>query len=138
MSEQEHPPAGAEAPGDEPISVGELLRRRAAEAEGIVQFIDQTTLGGDEEEAADELTTADQHPADTADVTFQRELDVTIRRMAAARQAQVAGALERQRQGTYGRCERCGRPIDPERLRVRPEAARCIDCQREQERAARR
>jgi DnaK suppressor protein len=109
------------------------LRRRAAEAQEIVDFVDRTTLGGDEEAVTGELTTVDQHPADTSDITFQRELDLTVRTIAESRLSQVEEALERQRAGTYGICENCDRPIDPERLRARPEATLCIDCQRELE-----
>jgi len=109
------------------------LERRAAEAKEIVDFVDRTSLAGDEETVTGEITTVDQHPADTSDITFQRELDLTVRTIAESRLSQVEEALERQRAGTYGICENCGRPIDPERLRARPEATLCIDCQREQE-----
>ena len=109
------------------------LQRRAAEAQEIVDFVDRTSLGGDEEAVTGEITTVDQHPADTSDITFQRELDLTVRTIAESRLSQVEEALERQRAGTYGICENCGRPIDPERLRARPEATLCIDCQRAQE-----
>jgi RNA polymerase-binding protein DksA len=109
------------------------LQRRAAEAQEIVDFVDRTSLGGDEEAVTGEITTVDQHPADTSDITFQRELDLTVRTIAESRLSQVEEALERQRAGTYGICQNCGRPIDPERLRARPEATLCIDCQRAQE-----
>jgi RNA polymerase-binding protein DksA len=109
------------------------LQRRAAEAQEIVDFVDRTSLGGDEEAVTGEITTVDQHPADTSDITFQRELDLTVRTIAESRLSQVEEALERQRAGTYGSCQNCGRPIDPERLRARPEATHCIDCQRAQE-----
>jgi RNA polymerase-binding protein DksA len=33
--------------------------------------------------------------------------------------------------GTYGRCERCGRPIGTERLDALPWAMSCIDCKQE-------
>ncbi len=42
-------------------------------------------------------------------------------------------ALEKIRQGTYGACDLCGKPIAPERLEVRPFASLCIHCQREKE-----
>ena len=42
-------------------------------------------------------------------------------------------ALEEMRQGHYGICERCGNPIDPDRLAVVPETTFCIDCQRIEE-----
>jgi len=109
------------------------LERRAAEAKDIVDFVDRTSLAGDEEAVTGEITTVDQHPADTSDMTFQRELDLTVRTIAESRLSQVEEALERQRAGTYGICENCGQPIDPERLRARPEATFCIDCQRDQE-----
>jgi RNA polymerase-binding protein DksA len=40
----------------------------------------------------------------------------------------VGRALERIEAGTYGACERCGKPIDPARLEARPWAPLCIDC----------
>jgi RNA polymerase-binding transcription factor DksA len=45
-----------------------------------------------------------------------------------------AEGLERQlsriSEGTYGICERCGKPIDPGRLAVLPDTPLCIDCAR--------
>ena len=118
---------------EEEISPEEALRRRAEEAEHILDFVDRTSLGGTEEDVTGELSTADQHPADTSDITFQRELDLTVRGIAEARKHQVEEALARQREGTYGICQECGRPIDPDRLRARPEAITCIECARQQE-----
>ena len=40
----------------------------------------------------------------------------------------VDRALERIDDGTYGLCERCGKPIDPDRLEARPWALLCMDC----------
>lgn len=40
--------------------------------------------------------------------------------------------------GLYGTCQRCGQPIDPARLEVRPDATLCLDCQREVERLTRK
>jgi RNA polymerase-binding transcription factor DksA len=39
-------------------------------------------------------------------------------------------ALTKAREGTYGRCERCGAQIDPERLEILPATALCVDCAR--------
>ncbi len=128
-------------PSEQPASppdIADALRQREEQAAEIVQFVDRTSFAGDEENAAGEITTADQHPADTADITFQREIDLTVRQMAEQQLAEIAAARARQREGTYGLCTVCGRPIDPERLRVRPEASTCIDCQRAKEAEARR
>ena len=40
----------------------------------------------------------------------------------------IEHALEKFEKGTYGLCENCGQPIDPERLEVRPQAALCMNC----------
>ena len=36
--------------------------------------------------------------------------------------------------GTYGSCERCGKPIDPDRLEARPWALLCIECKQKERR----
>jgi RNA polymerase-binding transcription factor DksA len=41
--------------------------------------------------------------------------------------------LSRISQGTYGICERCGAPINPDRLAVLPDATLCIQCARSDE-----
>lgn len=46
-------------------------------------------------------------------------------------------AIKQAQQRGYGICERCGKPIDPERLEIFPETTLCIDCKREVERLAR-
>lgn len=45
-----------------------------------------------------------------------------------ARRAQVADALRRMDEGTYGRCGACGTAIPYERLFVFPEAVTCAEC----------
>ncbi len=44
--------------------------------------------------------------------------------------AAVVEAIERLDAGSYGRCVDCGGPVEPERLAVRPSAARCLRRQR--------
>lgn len=47
------------------------------------------------------------------------------------RLVQVETALARIRQGQYGQCEHCGKPISAARLRALPYASTCIQCQEE-------
>ena len=75
----------------------------------------------------------DNHLADTATETYDRELDYTLGENAEHVLAEIDGALERIEQGTYGTCTRCGNDIAPERLEARPWATLCIDCQRQLE-----
>ena len=41
----------------------------------------------------------------------------------------IDAAFLRLNDGTYGRCEQCGSPIEIARLRAAPFASRCFDCQ---------
>jgi RNA polymerase-binding protein DksA len=77
---------------------------------------------------------ADQHPADTATETFERELAVTLEDNSEAVLGAIDRALARIEEGTYGICVNCGKPIPAERLEALPYAELCIDCKRELER----
>jgi RNA polymerase-binding protein DksA len=76
----------------------------------------------------------DNHLADTATETYDRELDYTLEENSEHVLADINAALERIEAGTYGICMNCGKPIGEERLEARPWATLCIDCQRERER----
>ncbi len=89
-----------------------------------------TAFKGDQREETGEMSTVSQHPADTADFTYQRELQQTTQELLAREKAQVEAALRARETGTYGVCQECGRSIPPERLAARPEATLCVDCQR--------
>jgi DnaK suppressor protein len=40
----------------------------------------------------------------------------------------IEAALVKFDEGTYGKCEDCGQPIDPERLEALPQAKLCVAC----------
>lgn len=46
--------------------------------------------------------------------------------------ADVDYALTKFEKGTYGICEKCGKPISPERLEALPQATLCMDCKANQ------
>lgn len=48
-------------------------------------------------------------------------------------QLQIEHAMQRMTEGRYGLCEDCHFPIPGERLAARPEATRCVECQRRHE-----
>ena len=56
----------------------------------------------------------------------------------ATKLADVERALEKLDEGSYGICDRCGKPIEVERLEIKPDATLCVNCQSEVERLARR
>ncbi len=76
----------------------------------------------------------DNHLADTATETYDRELDYTLEENSEHVLADIDAALKRIETGTYGTCTSCGKDIGEERLEARPWATLCIGCQRERER----
>lgn len=107
-----------------PLSV--LQARRAA----VLQL--ERRLGDSQAEA--------ENDADGGRDDVDRATDLEARTSAAGvaavlylERCQIDEAMRRLGAGTYGLCEECGRPIAAERLRLWPEATRCVDCQRRQE-----
>ncbi len=67
-------------------------------------------------------------PADMASDLAEEAIDLALEHAERERLAQVEAALRRVADGTYGTCERCGRPVGTNRLYAQPWATRCIDC----------
>jgi DnaK suppressor protein len=84
------------------------------------------------EETGDLAIGSGDHLADSASETYMRELDEGLGENADRVLAEIEAALRRIDDGTFGRCEVCGRPIGDERLEAVPYARLCIDDQRAQ------
>jgi RNA polymerase-binding protein DksA len=85
-------------------------------------------------EESSEESPYDQHMAETAAVTLDREIDLSLEENTLASIAQIDRALAKLESGSYGHCDNCGKPIGEERLNVAPFATLCIDCKRLEER----
>jgi RNA polymerase-binding transcription factor DksA len=107
----------------------DALLKREREIEEAYQFINRTSFAGDEREVADELSAVSQHQADVASITLQREIDLTARQALEREREEIQQALKRREEGTYGICANCSQPIPKARLKARPEAIHCIECQ---------
>jgi RNA polymerase-binding transcription factor DksA len=74
------------------------------------------------------------HIADAGSELFERSRDLSILEDLDAQLADVEHATARLTNGSYGTCEACGRPIDPERLAARPANRFCLKDQQDAER----
>lgn len=72
------------------------------------------TIGDAEDENAAEVAVYSDN------LTLERTLESALR--------DVNGALKRIKEGTYGVCRYCGKPIDPKRLEARPASSACMEC----------
>jgi DnaK suppressor protein len=72
--------------------------------------------------------------ADQATDLLEREIDWSLEENSEQMLAEIDAALARIDAGTYGLCERCGRPIDADRLEAIPWATLCLEDKRKEER----
>ena len=72
-------------------------------------------------------SSADNHLADTASETYERELDEGLEEDAQEQLREVEAALQRLDAGEYGVCAVCGKQIPVERLEAVPWTTLCID-----------
>jgi RNA polymerase-binding protein DksA len=79
-------------------------------------------------------SSADNHLADTATDTYDREVDEGLEEDAERLLGEIDRALARIADGSYGTCEICGKPIPEERLEAIPYTTLCIEDARIQER----
>ncbi len=97
-----------------------------------IEHLHEANSGSLEDETEEE--TYDNHLADSATATLNREIDYTLEENSEHVLDGINDALERIEDGTFGTCARCGKQIAEERLEAIPYATRCIDCQRLAER----
>jgi len=64
---------------------------------------------------------------------YEWELTLARRQETQARVETIRHALQNLAEGRYGVCERCGAPINPERLGILPLTTLCINCARSRE-----
>ncbi len=114
-----------------------LMRKRLMEErQRVVDALEniRTENPGSLGEETEEPTFQNNHLGDVATATFDREMASTLEENSTHVLEEIDTALARIDEGTYGVCERCGKPIDEERLEALPWATLCIDDKRKQER----
>ena len=106
----------------------EELQRQAAE-------IEESSFGGGQSDLTGDIASFDEEFADAGTATFERERDLSLSNNIRDLTDKIDRALERIEQGTYGLCERCGRPIEKARIKALPYATLCIRDKQAEERA---
>jgi RNA polymerase-binding protein DksA len=80
------------------------------------------------------LSNTPLHMADLASDNFEQEVSLGLLETEEQRLEEIAAALKRIDEGSFGRCQECDREIFPERLRAVPYTRLCIDCANEAQR----
>jgi RNA polymerase-binding protein DksA len=81
--------------------------------------------GGEE---SGNLSNMPMHMADLASDNFEQEVAIGLLETEEQRLEEIAAALERIDNGTFGRCQECGKEISETRLQAIPYTRLCIDC----------
>jgi RNA polymerase-binding protein DksA len=105
-------------------------RQRVTDA---INYLHEENPGSIEDET-EEIVGIDNHLAETASATLDREIDYTLEENSEHVLAAIDEALARIDEGTFGLCRTCGQAISEERLEAIPYATQCIDCKRREER----
>ena len=95
----------------------------------IINQLDNNGMTKFNSEVASELSFYDNHPADIASETFEVEKGIALEANEMALLDKIDDALKAIDEGSYGKCQTCGKEIDKERLDFLPYALNCIDCQ---------
>ncbi|MGE5529796.1 MAG: TraR/DksA C4-type zinc finger protein, partial [Patescibacteria group bacterium] len=108
------------------------LRAEEADLEGQIEAFERQRRES-LKDSVQELSSYDNHPGDLGNETFERSKDLALLDNARELKREVAEALRRIEDGTYGLCLHCGREIGAERLEAIPHARLCLDCRRLEE-----
>jgi len=60
--------------------------------------------------------------------SFELEKRLALEKQIKDQLAKIEHALDKFGKGTYGLCDQCGQPIDPDRLEALPQATLCLNC----------
>ena len=105
------------------------LKGRLEEEQGELRVqlstIEEETFSASQSELSGDVG-LDDESADAGTATFEREKDLSIENNVRDLLAKIDRALTRMSDGTYGTCERCGKPIEKARIKALPYVDLCI------------
>jgi RNA polymerase-binding protein DksA len=101
-----------------------LRDERAELSEQLTTIEDQTFAATQSDISGD--VGVDDESADAGTATFEREKELSIEQNVRDLIQKIDRALKRIDAGTYGICERCGKPIEKARLKALPYVDLCI------------
>ncbi len=109
------------------------LQHERAELEVQLATIEDTSFATTQSDLSGDVG-LDDESADAGTATFEREKDLSIEQNVRDLLQKIDRALKRIEEGSYGLCERCGRPIEKARIKALPYVDLCIKDAREQAR----
>ena len=116
--------------------IEELKARLLEERRGLqaqYEELEASTFATNQSDLTGEMG-FDEEYADAGTATFERERDLSLVNNVVDLMERIDRALAKIEDGTYGLCERCGKPIEKLRLKALPYANLCIKDKQAEER----
>jgi DnaK suppressor protein len=110
---------------DELAEVRSALEQERAELEEQLRELEESSFSSGQSDLTGEVGFDDEY-ADQGTATFERERDLSIENNSRDLLLKVTRALDRLSSGTFGLCERCGKPIEKVRIKALPYVTLCI------------
>ena len=108
--------------------VADLLSRLVSERDELqaqMTTIEEDTFAVTQSDMSGDVG-LDDESADAGTATFEREKDLSIENNVRDLLQKIDRAIKRVEDGTYGMCERCGKPIEKARIKALPYVDLCI------------
>jgi DnaK suppressor protein len=110
----------------------QLLAERA-DLQAQYKELEESTFSTNQSDLTGEMA-FDEEYADAGTATFERERDLSLVNNLRDLIDRIDKALAKIEDGTYGLCDRCGKPIEKLRLKALPYANLCIKDKQAEER----
>ena len=108
-----------------------LLQEKKSLLKSIINFSNEEKRSI--KDSTGELSSYDNHPADEASNTYEREKDLSIKDNSMILLKKVDIALKLIKNNEYGNCRECGNEINLERLETIPYTIVCKNCSEKEE-----
>ena len=108
-----------------------LRAQLKSEHERLTEELEQLQSGatsGEERREGSPFGKREEEATETLELEKRLALENRIRQELAG----IEHALQKFKEGTYGLCDSCGKPIDPARLEALPQASLCLECKAQQ------
>ena len=109
------------------------LEAHRADVERQLAEISENTFATDQTDLTGEMG-FDEEYADAGSATYEREKDLSLVINLRDLQERIEKAITKVDEGTYGLCDRCGKPIEKARLKALPYANLCLKDKQAEER----
>ena len=102
---------------------------------GILEVMKKEIFERSTKDSSGDLSAYSFHMADLGTDAIDREREYMLASSEGQLLLEVDDALRKIYEGSYGKCERCAKPIEKSRLDAMPHARLCMKCRREEDEA---